>query len=182
MNFFGLTHLGPVSAYSHNSVRTRSLNHFSDDLFKQAFNKLDKDNANQIPFDQIRVLLNEVYQSEAPEAEVRDILVQLDNGQHDQTVSLQQLMLAVQIVKEKRRHLSEVTACEHGSWSAYRDDMHKHKRLEYEPHDKFRQPLTTSMDYGWYKPTKVERVQRIPNKSCAETLYASEMVKSGIYF
>jgi hypothetical protein len=45
-------------------------------------------------------------------------------------------------------------------------------------------PLTASQDLGWHanKANNGQKLKIFGKKSCAETMYASELVKSGMYF
>jgi len=55
------------------------------------------------------------------------------------------------------------------------DHLHKHSRSHYSPQDKYVKPVTSSQQIGWYSPAKVEQVDRKPNKSCPETLFAAKV-------
>lgn len=62
----------------------------------------------------------------------------------------------------------------------YRATLAKHHRMEMNPRDKNLLPMTDSQTLGWSKPTIV--IERRPNKSCEETLFASAMVKAGVHY
>lgn len=41
--------------------------------------------------------------------------------------------------------------------------------------DKYVKPVVSSHEIGWFVPAKVEQVDRIPNVSCPETIYAAKL-------
>jgi len=43
------------------------------------------------------------------------------------------------------------------------------------PADKYSKPVISSHEIGWFVPAKVEQVDRIPNISCPETIYAAKL-------
>lgn len=63
----------------------------------------------------------------------------------------------------------------------YREHNTRHKRMIDGPRDKYCQPLTSNMEIGWTEPAKYEQPQAGKN-SCEETVYAAELIKSGVYY
>lgn len=55
-------------------------------------------------------------------------------------------------------------------------------KLEYGPKEKLVAPLTAVQEFGWNAHESVEKRTIHGKKSCAETIYASELYKSGMYF
>jgi len=255
MNFFGLTHLGPQSAFSYHVLKNVNINDFSDDLFINAFQKLDKDKANVILQKDIRELLDSVYGHPPPEEEVSLFVHQFkaisdeknktrserqktmtvtamtmlsDDG--DRLLTKNEFLSALKFVKENRPKVSlsdsqsisssstttlsssttfstttptntlsltsnSSSSCSSSSCSSsssqateftshklLKESKNKYVPLKYHPQEKFRVPLTSSQEYGWFKAVDAEKVEALPKNSCPETVYASEMVKSGIYF
>jgi hypothetical protein len=61
-----------------------------------------------------------------------------------------------------------------------RAKLAKHTRMTRDPQQKMLGPMTDTQTLGWREPTIV--MERRPTKSCEETLYASAMVKAGVYY
>ncbi len=74
------------------------------------------------------------------------------------------------------------TATEYVSNKDYRSRRFKESRMMFDPQQKYRTPATTSQELGWHVPLPHERVETHPRRNCAETLYASEMIKSGQFY
>lgn len=69
------------------------------------------------------------------------------------------------------------------SYQEYRDATHRHVRVPQGPKQVWKEPLTSSQDWGWTVDTFDYNSQKIQGKkSCPETIYASELVKSGINY
>jgi hypothetical protein len=69
---------------------------------------------------------------------------------------------------------------EHSSGLRMRDYLHKHRRLEHNPQDKFMRPMTSSDAIGWHHKERMAESKSIylPKKSCDVTRYASTMIKN----
>ena len=70
-----------------------------------------------------------------------------------------------------------------GSHSNYRDAMRRHKRAVDDPEKLLTKPLTASQEYGWFgggNGAGSEQQKIMGKKSCAETIYQSELIKSGV--
>ena len=92
------------------------------------------------------------------------------------------MYVCIYVYIAQRKELLKInTATEFTSGERYREAKRRHVRHEHEPQDRYRTPLTSAQEYGWYNATPVEVQKRRPKKSCPETLFASEMVKSGMY-
>jgi len=179
MSFFGLTYFGPETTFQHLLVSNSNINDHQDSEFQQAFTKIDKDNKGYITKNDLRNLMNLVYGEAAPEIEVR-LLMQMFKDD-DSEITIKDLMLAVEMTKEKRKQTNNC-ASEYKSNQLLRQHHHHHQRLEYNPQDRYRTPVTSAQQIGWYGPSGVEKIERRPNKSCDETKFACEMIKSRLYF
>jgi len=67
------------------------------------------------------------------------------------------------------------------SYKEYREAMQRHKRRKDGSTDILSMPITSNEAYGW-NASSAPPIQVFAKKSCPETLYASALVKSGIYF
>ena len=51
------------------------------------------------------------------------------------------------------------------------------------PNEKYKQPVTATMELGWRPPDADEAtLTRAGKKSCPETIYAAELYKAGVYY
>jgi len=69
------------------------------------------------------------------------------------------------------------------SYQEYSDLTRRHVRKRLAPKDSLLKSLTSSQDFGWTVDTAEGLSHKLHGKrSCPETIYASELVKSGIIF
>lgn len=65
-------------------------------------------------------------------------------------------------------------------------DRYKHTRMRADPQEKYKIPMTFNQSVGFYNSDKLSRdiakQPQYPNRKCAETKYAEEMIKTGIHF
>jgi hypothetical protein len=61
-------------------------------------------------------------------------------------------------------------------------NLQKHKRNQNGPKDTLIGPLSSGQEIGWNASEFVEKRKVFGKKSCAETIYASELVKSGVFY
>jgi len=200
MAFFGLTYLGPPTMFG-NVLHTRNINHFSDKTLMAAFEETESANGKgTISIDEIRSLLSKVYgNSLPPEREIRlftkycdlfqrgpqlpgegseaGILIRVNATEFKKVV--EQVRKEVEESDEFRKIAgNEELAHEFKSYDYQQEHRHKHHRSQYNPQDKYVKPVITSQSYGWYTPAKVEQVDRIPNQSCPETLFAAKVFQN----
>jgi hypothetical protein len=179
MNFFGLTYLG--AGAGSNLIKALNVTSFSDKEFEQAFDQTDKTNKGFIETHEFRILFSRVYGGEPPEYEITFLLDGFKNVT-DPRITKEMFMEGIAALREAATERDPNSATEFKSNQDLKDAMHKHARVQYNPQEKFRTPELTSHEYGWYAQTKVEQTERKPKKNCDETVYAAEMIKTGIYF
>ena len=67
-----------------------------------------------------------------------------------------------------------------------RDDRFKHRRMNGELQDKYKQPITFNQTVGFHhsdpQQKEISITDRKPIVKCPETKYAEEMIKTGIHF
>ena len=69
------------------------------------------------------------------------------------------------------------------SHQEYRDYHQRHARGSLGPKDQLIEPLTAAQAYGWHSDELRDTSRKVyGKKTCFETKYASELVKSGIYY
>mmetsp|Transcript_55001 Transcript_55001/g.66240 ORF Transcript_55001/g.66240 Transcript_55001/m.66240 type:complete len:225 (+) Transcript_55001:96-770(+) len=84
----------------------------------------------------------------------------------------------------RSRHAAQMSSSSskttYSSYDDYRDASHRHVRIDKNPRDLLRSPLTSGQEFGW----KVDEFRKEDfgwgKKSCPETRYANDVVKSGI--
>lgn len=179
MNFFGLTYLGPNGG--NNLLKSLNVQNFTDEDFALAFDQEDTAKKGTLETFQFKHVFSRVYGGEPPECEI-SFLLEGCKVLSDAIVTKEQFMAGITALREATAQREENTATEFKSNLAYQDAIHKHTRLQYDPKEKFRTPELSSQDYGWSQQTKVEQIDRKPKKNCDETVYAAEMIKTGIYF
>ena len=74
------------------------------------------------------------------------------------------------------------TAANYTSYDELQLATKKHKRTDRGPKDTLVGPLTAVQEIGWNAGEKLEERTIHGKKSCAETIYASELVKSGVFY
>jgi len=184
MAFFGLTQLGPQDPFAAANPDALDIGIFSEEEFRRAFNKLDKDGSHTITIDELAPLLEIVYHGPAPEAELKKLMARFDtnaDGRITWAEFRRTLADAKAAAAATKDEYADKAGTEFKSSSELRETMRRHKRVEREPQAKSRVPLTAGQEYGWDKEVVVKTV-RFPKKSCAETAYIDAMVKSGVYY
>mmetsp|Transcript_30102 Transcript_30102/g.52896 ORF Transcript_30102/g.52896 Transcript_30102/m.52896 type:complete len:191 (+) Transcript_30102:75-647(+) len=183
-SFFGLTGLGPENPYSEVLVKNASLSKMEMDAFLKAFKIIDKNNNGYITVDEIRPFLAVLHgNKEPPEREVKQFIQKAGSSKR---ITFEQFCQIVPKIKEESKEVTDVNraVCTNSS-DMYQYLRKKHIRNAYGPRDMYSKPLTTSQEIGWRTPTNTEISKndpRMPKSSCQETNFASEMIKSGIYF
>mmetsp|Transcript_25669 Transcript_25669/g.33614 ORF Transcript_25669/g.33614 Transcript_25669/m.33614 type:complete len:187 (+) Transcript_25669:58-618(+) len=186
MAFFGLTSLGPQDPFNSSLVDTVNLNIFSDEDFESSFRKFDKDGSGFIERDEIQALLEDVYRGPCRQVEV-DLFLEKFDQNHDGKISWEEFQSTLMTIRseveeqEKEKEASVGIGSEFKSNEEYRRHLHKHTRLDRDPNQKYHTPMTATQEIGW-KNHEMPPEQRHAKKSCEETLYAAELVKSGVYY
>ncbi len=195
MAFFGLTYLGPKQHFAR-SLHTKTLCDFSDRTLTEAYERTEKlQGKGNISIDELRILLSYVYAGLPPERELGMLQRACDLNQRGPQlpgqgaeagillrVTLPQLLVAAEQVRkqvEEALVFKEIAgvrevANEFRSHDHLLEHAHKNLRSHFAPQDKYVKPVTTSQEIGWFAPAKVEQVDRKPNKSCPETLFAAK--------
>lgn len=171
---------GINSVFEENSV-TRGLFifDFQDIEFEDAFRKVDNTHSMFITHDEIRILLSHVFGDNPPEDDVKSFM-QLMTQQRKVRVNFKEFMEMLTVVKHQRRSQLSSAPARFKSHADFMEHRRRHKRAPYGPRDEFRDPLLTSMQYGWLEPTPSELVEKKPKVYCAETKFAEIMLKTGV--
>merc|ERR1711871_673411 len=87
---------------------------------------------------------------------------------------------AAQAYKNAKNVVS--SGSEFSSGELYRHHIRRHTRMKHDPNNKYSQPLTAAQDVGWTAHEAQLEAPKAPKKSCAETVYAAELIKSGVFY
>jgi hypothetical protein len=191
MNFFGLTYLGGSEYAFAPHLRQAELP-FSDDEILRCYDSYVKNLPhNMLLLSDIRALLLRLHMTSVPELEVKLFLEALQpHAQHhpisprlEKTAEYVSRDSFAEALKEVRAKLAALADAPGGVNSHEELSRRKLKgdAAGPPPQEAYRVPVTTSQAYGWHTQLPHERVERKPMKSCAETLFAAEMVKSNQY-
>eukprot|EP00747_Dinoflagellata_sp_TGD_P023901 gnl/TRDRNA2_/TRDRNA2_130165_c0_seq4.p1 gnl/TRDRNA2_/TRDRNA2_130165_c0~~gnl/TRDRNA2_/TRDRNA2_130165_c0_seq4.p1 ORF type:complete len:176 (-),score=54.64 gnl/TRDRNA2_/TRDRNA2_130165_c0_seq4:45-572(-) len=170
-----ITALGPQNPFSANLLSALGVMHFEDEDVKQVFDKLDVTKSGCIEKNQVFELLKRTYGFE-PMPEEMGLFVSTLNLEEDGPLQWEELEAAMGKIREMLASVSD-NAKEHCSYDEMMQDRYKHQRYKKDPMDKYKAPMTEAQAYGWHEEEVFN--ERFPKKSCAETLYADEFVKSG---
>jgi Ca2+-binding EF-hand superfamily protein len=183
MSFFGLTQLGVQEPFKVNLLESLDINIFDDEEFEDAFDDIDTDNSGFIDINEFRNMLTKIFRGPPPEKEVARFMKTFDTNQ-DGKVSKTEFRNGLVAMKEQAaEEASKASTKEFTSGEEYRAKLKKHTRMSAEPVGKYAAPQTTAMANGWAAEDPEAKVgERMPKQSCAETIYADAMVKSGVYF
>jgi Ca2+-binding EF-hand superfamily protein len=148
MSFFGITALGPPNQFKSALVSALGINVFSEEEFKASFKRVDKDQSGYITADEVENFLFETYGFPPLEDEVSMFMKEFDNNQ-DGKVSWDEFSAALGRIKE-RVNQKATGAKEYKSFNKLRDDRYKHKRMDGEIQDKYKQPITFNQSIGFH--------------------------------
>lgn len=77
-------------------------------------------------------------------------------------------------------------AKEYQSFTKMKEDRFKHKRMNNDLQDKYKQPLTYNQSVGFRHNDEISmditKQEKKPLRKCPETKYAEAMIKTGIHF
>lgn len=89
------------------------------------------------------------------------------------------------VIKNIREDLNSKAnnSIKYSSFQKYHDDNYKHKRVEINPNETFKSPLTYNHGYGFYKFNERNLNEiKYPKKKCEETKYAESIILTGNKF
>ncbi len=154
---------------------------FSEEEFKEAFIKVDKDGSGFITPDEVEELLFETYGFPPLDEEVTLFMKEFDLNQ-DGKVSWDEFVASMTRIKEKMDSKAD-QAKEYSSFNKFTEDRFKHKRPAVEVQDKYKHPMTMSQSVGFHHKDETQKMismqDTYPNHKCDETRFAEEMIKTG---
>ena len=191
MSFFGLTALGPKNTFQASLLGQPTLHLFLENDLKEAFDDVSSafniGNA-AIPLDAVPKVIDRMYISKAPSHDIQLLMDEIENIGCNESVSWAVLCAsfkrAVKKIESKLDNvMGESTSAYSGSHSNYRDAMRRHERALMGPEKLLASPLTASQKYGWFGDEAGRSSHKVMGKkSCAETIYQSELIKSGVLY
>lgn len=170
-----VTLLGPQSPWTSNLLSAIGVTHFTNEEFKEKFDKLANPETQSIEKEKVHALLKQVYgfQPMPEESGLFVTALELDSGG---VLGWDEMESGLDHIRGLMEEVAK-NATEHDSFQDWKDDMIKHRRLRKGPQDRFKAPMTEAQSIGWHE--EGVHNERVPKLSCAETRYADEMIKSG---
>ena len=120
---------------------------FDEHDYYQTFQKFDKDGSGTISKQEVEELLFETYGFPPIQDEV-DLFMEEFDANHDGKISWEEFVDAIKRIKE-RMDMKAERAKEYKSFEKMKTDRFKHKRMEVEPQDKFKGPVTMNQSIGF---------------------------------
>ena len=191
MSFFGLTALGPKNTFQASLLGQPTLHLFLEGDLKKAFdvvsNTSNIGNAT-IPLEAVPKVMDRMYISKDPSHDLQLLMDELESIGCSESVSWSVLSAcfrrAVEKIESKLDNvMGESTSAYSGSHSNYQDAMRRHERALIGPEKLLACPLTASQKYGWFGDEVGRSSHKVlGKKSCAETIYQSELIKSVVLY
>jgi hypothetical protein len=169
-----------------NLATTSVIHVFENAEFESAFKSIDVDGAGKIAVGEVARLLEKVYKGPAPALEVNKFAEAFAGG--DGTVALETFLAALALFKAeaeaayRNARFTTSSASEFTSGEEYRHHIRRHTRMRDGPTDKWASPVTAAQDVGFCAHEANLKPPGNPKKSCAETVYAAELIKSGVFY
>eukprot|EP00752_Nemacystus_decipiens_P010664 g9496.t1 len=167
MAFFGLTALGPQNCFQVSLLDFSYLDVFTDVDMENAFNRVDQQKRGFLHPEQVEEFLSELYHGKPKACDLARFTEKMktffaDYGEEETSrVTLGDIRSTMtQLKKEVRRH----------------------EYIARGPRERYARTVTAVQEHGWQDQLEINKQVVHGKKSCAETVYASELVKSGVYF
>jgi len=171
-----VTALGPANPWTANLLSALGIMHFSDEDFQETFDQLDVDRTGLLPKARVFEFLKATYGFEPMPEEMGLFVKEFRLGDDDGgDIAWEDFQVGLGVIRELLGGVAK-NATEYSSFSDLRDEWYKHTRNRKDPMDKFKAPMTTSQMVGWHEEEVYN--ERFPKKSCDETKYADEFVRS----
>eukprot|EP00611_Tribonema_gayanum_P015197 TRINITY_DN27019_c0_g1_i1.p1 TRINITY_DN27019_c0_g1~~TRINITY_DN27019_c0_g1_i1.p1 ORF type:complete len:209 (-),score=77.95 TRINITY_DN27019_c0_g1_i1:300-872(-) len=190
MAFFGLTALGPQNTFACSLKGASDLQIFSDEDWRLAFEAVAVEGA--LRRDDVTALLEALYRGPAPVDDAARFAKAAEAalGSGWDALACAQVLRAVQQLRADMTQLQADEAwrarasCGTTSNEEYRNRVRRHRGLHLAPQEQYAVPLKAAQDLGWQQrpPGEGAAARAHSKKSCEETKFAAEMVKSGMYF
>ncbi|CAM9164052.1 unnamed protein product [Ascophyllum nodosum] len=188
MAFFGLTALGPQDSFELSLVDFSYLQVFTDDDVKKAFKAADKNQRGHLDIhEQVEGFFNELYQGTPKACDLARFLEKAGKSLENNRLSLDDIRSLMDQLKEEVEKERNENKWKRGSGSdfssnhIFREKMRNHEKMR-GPRERYANTITAMQEHGWRDQLDFNRQMRHGKNSCPETIYASELVKSGLHF
>ena len=199
MAFFGLTALGAQNSFASSLEGRSNLAIFADSDWDAAFAQVVPQPNGKLLVQQADKLLFALFHGPSPTYELSRLLAHMDVDATAKSeteaaaaaaisrAELQRVIAELRVEIEREEREQQWTfrgACDTQSNEEYRNRIRRQRHLAAVGTHTSSSPLTAAQDLGWHATERgnKEKIKIFGKKSCAETMYASELVKSGLYF
>ncbi|CAM9214907.1 unnamed protein product [Laminaria digitata] len=192
MAFFGLTALGPQNSFQVCLLDFSYLDVFTAADIRRAFNIVDRERRGYLNTGQVEGFLTELYHGKPKACDLARFLGKMESDEEEQEedvrFSLDDIRSTMEMLKKEVEEETKKTMYHRGSGSdfnsnqLFRETVRRHEFIARGPRERYSGTVTAAHEQGWQDQLEVNRQVVHGKKSCAETVYASELVKSGVYF
>eukprot|EP00002_Diphylleia_rotans_P037657 TRINITY_DN843_c0_g2_i3.p1 TRINITY_DN843_c0_g2~~TRINITY_DN843_c0_g2_i3.p1 ORF type:complete len:205 (+),score=41.12 TRINITY_DN843_c0_g2_i3:136-750(+) len=150
MSFFGLTMLGPsaTTVMGEAALQILSLHSFGDEVLAEAFRQVDAEDRGVIHKEQICLFLAMLYEGQSIPAQEEMMFKTYFETVKGDEITYADMMKAVQLIRARIPQPS--AARKFTSYEELTSFKKKHQRIDTDPNQMFREPVTSSHEYGWY--------------------------------
>eukprot|EP00903_Cladosiphon_okamuranus_P019901 g18292.t1 len=194
MAFFGLTALGPQNCFQVSLLDFSYLDVFTDLDIELAFNRVDQRKRGFVHPEQVEEFLTELYHGKPKPCDLARFMGKMkalpvdEGGEKANRVTLDNIRSAMAQLKEEVEEETNQAKWHRGSGSdlnsnqSFRETVRRHEYIARGPRERYARTVTAVQEHGWQDQLETNKQVTHGKKSCAETVYASELVKSGVYF
>eukprot|EP00752_Nemacystus_decipiens_P010665 g9496.t2 len=194
MAFFGLTALGPQNCFQVSLLDFSYLDVFTDVDMENAFNRVDQQKRGFLHPEQVEEFLSELYHGKPKACDLARFTEKMktffaDYGEEETSrVTLGDIRSTMTQLKKEVEEETNQAKWHRGSGSdlnsnqSFRETVRRHEYIARGPRERYARTVTAVQEHGWQDQLEINKQVVHGKKSCAETVYASELVKSGVYF
>ncbi|CAM9940979.1 unnamed protein product [Ectocarpus sp. 12 AP-2014] len=189
MAFFGLTALGPQNSFQVSLLDFSYLDVFTALDMEKAFNIVDQEKRGYIHSNQVEAFLTELYHGKPKACDLARFMEKKSSleGQENRVTlgDIQSTMAQLRKEVEEETYQAKWhkgSGSEFNSNQNFREKVRRREYIARGPRERYARTVTAVQEHGWQDQLEINKQMVHGKKSCAETVYASELVKSGVYF
>ncbi|CAM9713846.1 unnamed protein product [Scytosiphon promiscuus] len=189
MAFFGLTALGPQNCFQVSLLDYSYLDVFTIPDIENAFNIVDHAKRGFLEADQMERFLTELYHGKPKDCDLIRFMRRMASGEgQENRVTLDDIRSGMDQLKKEVEEEANQAKWHKGSGSdfnsnqCFRERVRRHEHIARGPRERYAGTVTAVQEHGWQDQLEINKQVVHGKKSCPETVYASELVKSGVYF
>ncbi|CAM9585052.1 unnamed protein product [Hapterophycus canaliculatus] len=189
MAFFGLTALGPQNCFQVSLLDYSYLDVFTESDMQNAFNIVDQAKRSFLKADQIEAFLTELYHGKPKDCDLVRFMERMAPGEGEENrLTLDVIRSGMAQLKKEVEEEANQAKWHRGSGSdfnsnqSFRETVRRHEYIARGPRERYAGTVTAVQEHGWQDQLDTNKQVVHGKKSCPETVYASELVKSGVYF